>query len=103
MKNLVFLVMVCACVAVGANAQVSGSINGEAHPLVMSGHQAHASQTALSVEHNLMERSTITSGKGERPLWEVMPEATEVSLGDAARALRKDHAAAKKAVRVWSN
>jgi hypothetical protein len=104
MKNLVFLFVVWVFCAMGTMAQVSGSaVSGQAHPLVMSGNPQRASQAALAVEHNLMERSGATYAKGERPLWEVMPEAPVVPLGDSARALRKEHAAAKKAVRVWSN
>jgi hypothetical protein len=104
MKNLVFLFVVCALCSVGAVGQVSGgTMNSQAHALVMSGNPQHASQTAISAEHSLIGRSTTISAHGERPLWEVMPEAPVVPLGDSARALRKEHAAVKKAVIVWSN
>lgn len=104
MKNLVFLLVVWVFCAVGAVAQVSGgTMSSQAHALVMSGNPEHASQTAMATEHSLMENSGTTSAHGERPLWEVMPEAPVVPLGDSARALRKEHAAAKKAVKVWSN
>jgi len=101
MKNLVFLFVVCS---VGAVGQVSGgTMNSQAHALVMSGNPQHASQTAMSAEQSLIGHSTTFSAHGERPLWEVMPEAPVVPLGDSARALKKEHAAAKKAVIVWSN
>jgi hypothetical protein len=104
MKNLVFLFVVCVLCSMVAGAQVSaGAISSEAHALVMSGHPQQATQTALSFERNLMGHSTSTAVRGERPLWEVMPETPAVPLGDTARALRKEHATAKKAVRVWSN
>ena len=103
MKNLVFLLVVCA-LSVGAVGQVGGgTMNSQAHALVMSGNPQHASQTAMSAEHTLMGRSTTISAHGERPLWEVMPEAPVVPLGDSSRAVRKEHVAAKKAVIVWSN
>ena len=92
MKNLVFLFVVCTLCTVGAVGQVGGgTMNSQAHALVMSGNPQHASQTAMSAEHSLIGNSTITSAHGERPLWE------------SARALRKEHAVAKKAVIVWSN
>ncbi len=103
MKDLFFLFVVCCLCAVGANAQVGGAMNSQAHALVMSGNPQHASQAAMSQGHSLMERSGTVSAHGERPLWEVMPEATVVPLGDSARVLRKEHVGAKKAVRVWSN
>jgi hypothetical protein len=103
MKNFFFLFVVCGLCAVGANAQVSGATSSQAHALVMSGNPQHASQAAMAQEHSLMERSGTLSAHGQRPLWELMPEATVVPLGDSARVLRKEHAAAKKAVRVWSN
>ena len=40
---------------------------------------------------------------GVRPLWEVAKPSEPVPLGDAARLLRKEHAAAKKADIVWNN
>ena len=55
---------------------------------------------------NLMERSGSSSDHGEMPLWEAMqkvPAAPVTPLGDAARELRKEHAAAKKAAIVWKN
>ena len=104
MKNLVFPFVVCTLCTVGVVGQVGGgTMNSQAHALVMSGNPQHASQTAMSAEHSLIGNSTITSAHGERPLWEVMPEAPVVPLGDSARALRKEHAADKKAVIVWSN
>ncbi len=104
MKNLVFLFVVCALCSVGAVGQVGGgTMNSQAHALVMSGNPQHASQAAMSAEHSLIGHSTTTSAHGERPLWEVMPLVAVVPLGDSARALRKEHAVAKKAVIVWSN
>ena len=38
---------------------------------------------------------------GERPLWEFGPVSQPVSLGDVARACRKEKATAKKAERVF--
>jgi hypothetical protein len=104
MKTLFFLFVVCVFCAVGAVAQVSGgTMNAQPQALVMPGHPMRATQTVLPAGQSLMERSGSTSAHGQRPLWEVMPEAQGVPLGDTARAWRKEHATAKKAATVWSN
>jgi hypothetical protein len=104
MKTFFFLFVVCALSASAAAGQsIGATLSGEAHPLIVSGHPQHASQAGLSTGQNLMERSGSTSAHGERPLWEVMPLTPETPLGDSARALRKEHAAAKKAIAVWKN
>jgi len=51
----------------------------------------------------LLEQTTYTSAKGERPLWEVAPEWHAIPLGDIARELKQEHATAKKAEIVWEN
>jgi 3-polyprenyl-4-hydroxybenzoate decarboxylase len=103
MKNFCFLFVVCLFAAVASAQVAGGSISSESHMLVIPGHPRQATQMAMATPHNLMERSGSFSLKGERPLWELMPEPTVVPLGDSARALRKDHAAAKKAKVVWTN
>jgi hypothetical protein len=104
MKNFFFLFVVCSFCAASALAQAGGgSANVQPHALAMPSHTLRASQTALSTTQNLLERSGSTSARGERPLWEVMQLAPEAPLGDAARALKAEHASAKKARVVWSN
>lgn len=106
MKKLFFLCVVCGFCATGAMAQIGGTLMSAptTSPLVISGHVQHASQTALASSQNLIGHFSVASGKGERPLWEVMPpSAPETPLGDVARAIRKEHADAKKAVVVWTN
>jgi len=73
----------------------------------MPSHPQQASQQGMSQSHDIMERSASVWDQGEKPLWEAMQEmgtaAAVTPLGDSARALRKDHAAVKKASIVWSN
>ncbi len=66
-------------------------------------HDQHASQHDMGRIQNVMEESVDYVGHGERPLWEVAPPVHEVSLGEAARALRAEHATAKKSKVVWTN
>ena len=57
----------------------------------------------LAKTENLQEQSTYLYAQGERPLWEVhVPVPVEMPLGDVARMLKKEHAAAKKSDKVWT-
>jgi hypothetical protein len=49
---------------------------------------------------NLRERSKLQYARGERPVWEFLPEKQEMPLGDVARMFREEHATAKKATHV---
>ena len=82
----------------------SSAANGQAQMLTMAGNPQHAAQTEMAQPHNLLEHSGNTWAHGELPLWEVMPEKKpDPPLGDVARALRKEHATAKKATKIWKN
>jgi hypothetical protein len=55
-------------------------------------------------QRSLLGSSGYSSAKGERPLWEFAPPPRPVvPLADTARALRKQHELAKKAVFVREN
>jgi len=100
MKTTLFaLLFLCATTAFG---QAGGSvISNEPQPLQIQSHQQHASPSFLQCEQTLLIASGSTYGRGERPLWEFAGKAiAEISLGDAARLLRNEHALAKKAVKV---
>ena len=86
-----------------AFGQATGTISGDVSPLRIVGHPQHAYQQAMASEQVLLEQSTYTSAKGERPLWEVAPEWHATPLGDIARELKQEHATAKKAEIVWEN
>jgi hypothetical protein len=106
MKVLFSLVTLCVFCGTAAFAQSLGSsaANGQAQMLTMAENPQHAAQTEMAQPHDLLERSGNTWARGERPLWEVMPEKTPgPPLGDVARALRKEHATAKKATQIWTN
>jgi hypothetical protein len=104
MKTFLFLFVVCVCCAVGATGQVRGaSISAQPQVVSMPYHPEFAPQAGMAVEHNITGHSASYSAHGERPLWEMMPERIATPLGDSARAARQEHAAAKKAVIVWSN
>jgi hypothetical protein len=107
MKSLLFVsLVVCTFCAVNAGGQSGATLSAQPQVFHVADHPEHASQQAMGQGINLMERSGSVSDQGEIPLWEAMqamPAAPVTPLGDAARALRKEHDATKKAVVVWSN
>jgi hypothetical protein len=104
MKTLLSVLVVCVLGCVGAMGQVAMSaMNGQPQMLVLPDYPQHASQNGMAQSHDLMERSGSSSAHGDRPLWEFMPEPHVTPLGDSARAIRKEHATAKKAVVLWKN
>jgi hypothetical protein len=107
MKSLLIVSLaMCIFCAVGAAGQINGVMNAQPQMFEMPSHPQLALQQGMGQAHDIMERSVSVWGQGEKPLWEAMqeaPPAPVTPLGDAARTLRKEHAAVKKAVIVWSN
>jgi hypothetical protein len=96
MKTTLFvLCLLCATAALGQTA--GGVMSAEPQVFHPPDHAQRAASQSMAAEQNLRENVAYTSAQGEKPLWEVMPAKHEVPLGDVARALRKDHLAAKKA------
>ncbi len=104
MKTTLFaLCFLCATAAVGQSSAGVSALNSQPQMLEFPSHAQHASQQPMGPGQDLREASGSTSARGERPLWEVAPASRPVPLGDTARTLRKEHAAAKKAEIVWNN
>jgi hypothetical protein len=96
MKTTLFgLCLLCATAAFGQSA--GGVLSAEPQVFHPPDHAQRASPQAMAPEQNVMGTSNYFYAQGERPLWEVMPLSHAVPLGDVARALRKEHLAAKKA------
>jgi hypothetical protein len=99
MKTTIFaLCFLCATAAFGQSY-----LSNESHPTEFSTHPQHAAQQGMATSQNVMEQSSPVHGQGQRPLWEVQPAARTIPLGDIARAVRKEHAGAKKSTIVWEN
>ena len=94
MKTL--LLGFCIFGAAAAFGQVAGATSNEPVPIRINSHEKHATQMALESEKSLLITSSPVSARGQRPLWELMPPSEEVSLGQAARLLRRQHADDKK-------
>jgi hypothetical protein len=87
----------CILGAAAAFGQTASVLSNEPAAIQINNHPARASQKSLASERSLLISSNVVSARGERPLWELVPSREEVSLGEAARLLRKQHAAEKKA------
>ena len=77
-------------------------LNGQPQPLHLSSNPQRASAAPMGEQQSLLGSGTYTSGKGERPVWEVAPSCS-TPLGDTARALHKQHETAKKATFIREN
>ena len=65
-------------------------------------HPAHASYAEIPTGQSVVGGGGYTLAQGDRPASD-FPQQPQVSLGDAARELRKQHEQVKKARFVWTN
>jgi len=70
--------------------------------LTVPEHPAHAGFATIQTGTSLYPGTSYTSAQGDRPPSD-FPQAASVPLGDIARALKKEHALAKKSTTVWVN
>jgi hypothetical protein len=103
MKKTLFVL--CLLSSTAAFAQYYGgapSVSSQPQIYESPSHPAHASYTAMSTETSVLASSSYTSAQGERPVSD-FPQPDPVSLGMAARELKKQHAELKKSRVVWVN
>jgi hypothetical protein len=99
-KTLFVLVLVSAT---GAFAQSGvGSLNSQLNIPYVASHPAHASYAAMASEQSVLGTAGVSLAQGERPFSD-FPQPAEISLGAAARELKKQHEPAKKSAIVWVN
>jgi len=101
-----FLLVFLFCAAASFAQSVAGVTvtSSEAHPMVVQSHPEHAAVRPLAQEQSILQSNAYSIAHGERPLWEVAPPPRPVvPLADSARALRKEHATARKATRIFEN
>jgi hypothetical protein len=92
--TLLVLFILCAAAAFGQNG---GVLSNQAQILQFPEHAQHAALHDMAKEQPLVGGSSYTVEHGEVPLWEFGPVSEKPSLGDVARACRKDKMTAKKA------
>lgn len=101
MKTTILARFLCLLCATSAFAQSAGVLTGTPQPMQMSEHPQHASQHSMAQESNLFGSNPYSYAKGEQPLSEFgSGPRYETPLGDVARAYRKEHASATKAVKA---
>ena len=104
MKTTLFLFcLFCAGAAFGQSAAGYGALSNEPQVIQMPSHPQHATQRPMASEQSLLENSAPLYAHGQRPLWDFAMLVEPIPLGDAARALRKQREAAKKARIFWQN
>jgi hypothetical protein len=104
MKTTLFVIcFFAATAAFGQSASGAALLNAEPMMVTFPSHAGHASQHDLGNAQNLLEQSSYTHARGERPLWEVASPSQVTPLGDSARMLKRAHESAKKADIVWAN
>jgi len=97
--TFVVLFMLCAATAFGQTG--AGALSSQVSVLELPDHPQHADMHAMGVEQSLVGGGSYTYAQGERPVWEFGEIKHEPSLGDIARAYRKEKMAAKKAEIVF--
>jgi hypothetical protein len=103
MKKVLFVI--CLLSATAAFAQYSSIGNSRtSEPMIIQSpsHPAHAGYAPMSSEQNILASASYSSAQGERPASD-FPQPEAISLGTAARELRKQHAQMKKSSVVWVN
>ena len=103
MKKTLFVL--CLLSTTTAFAQYYGSaptLNSQPQIYVAPSHPAHASYAAIAQEQTVLSSSSYSSAQGERPFSD-FPQPEAVSLGTAARELKKQRADSKKSSVIWVN
>jgi len=101
-KTLFMLCLLSASAAFAQNQYNPYGLNSQITTPQFNSHDAHASFAPMSQERSILASSGFASAQGDRPASD-FPQAEGVSLGAAARELRKQHAQVKKSRVVWVN
>lgn len=103
MKTTVLLLLLLCTSAAFAQYSSAGS-GRSAEPVIVESpsHPAHASYAPLSTGQSILASAGYSTAQGERPPSD-FPQPEEMSLGMAARELRKHHEQVKKSRYVYSN
>ena len=87
--------------APSAHAQSVPVLMNNPTPMRMSEHAQTAGERPMAQENTLLSVGSYSYAKGEVPLIELASPVYQTPLGDIARAYRKEHALAPKAVVVF--
>ncbi len=95
------LIVLCVLCAATAAAQVGGAMSSQVIVYHIPDHPQHAEMHPMASEQSVLGGTAYRVEQGERPLWEFGPVSEQPSLGDVARAYRKEKLTAKKAQVVF--
>ena len=101
-KTLFVLCLLSASAAFAQNYSIGASRSSEPVIYQSPDHPAHAGYTAMTSEQSVVGGAGISSAQGERPASD-FPQPYSISLGIAARELKKQHAQVKQSSVVWVN
>ena len=97
------LLVFCLLLTTAAFGQYwGGGISAQPQIYIPPDHPAHASFSSISDGTSFVGGGSYTIAQGDRPASD-FPQLAQISLGDAARELRKQHEKVKKARVVWTN
>ena len=100
MKTTIFAICFL-CATAAAFGQTASVQSNNPQPIYMPDDRPqHASQHAMALESSLLSVSAYSYAQGEQPMSDFVTLKRETPLGDIARAYRKEHATAPKAVVV---
>lgn len=94
------LLVLLVLVTTAAFGQYGTSISAQPQFYQPPDHPEHASYTPIAREQSLVAGGGYTYAHGDRPASD-FPQVAEISLGEIARELRKQHESVKKAPGVW--
>jgi hypothetical protein len=103
MKKLLFvLCLFSATAAFAQNYNTGSGRSSDPYILESPSHPAHASYSSLSSGQSILASASYATAQGERPASD-FPQPEAISLGVAARELKKEHDQMKKSRVVWVN
>jgi len=102
MKKTLFVVVCLFCTSAAFGQYIGASISSQPQIYEAPSHPAHASYAPIAQETTVISGNNFSYAQGDRPASD-FPQAPPVSLGAAARELKKEHAQIKKARIVWEN
>ena len=103
MKKFLFAICLLSATAVFAQSYNGGASRSyESYIPSSPSHAAHADYAPMSQERNILASASYASAQGDRPASD-FPQPEAVSLGMAARELRKQHDQMKKSRVIWVN
>jgi hypothetical protein len=104
MKKTLFVLVLLSATGAFAQSYGIGSLNSQQNIPYVPSHPAHASYAPMAAEQSVLGTSGVSLAQGERPASD-FPQSQKavVSLGAAARELKKEHEQLKKSPIVWVN